>query len=224
MTPIRPSYRLDQSRLRNLHLMERLKRWSQFSISVVVRLRIRVYAMTWEGLKKKITDKYCPLGEIQKLREIELWNLKFCASETEKINKYIRGLPDNIYGNVKSSKPKTLDETIELANDLMDQKLRTYAEKVLAYTNVAYYSDGLYGTAPKGKLGIAEKWREASGIPTPMLSRLKVHGERLPGLFVAVYPARTRRTKSEGKQINGRTIRPKIYPDVFLEDFPVFLR
>ncbi|GJR08625.1 hypothetical protein Tco_0791277 [Tanacetum coccineum] len=29
----------------------------------------------------------------------------------------------------ESSKPKTLDETIELANDLMDQKLRTYAEK-----------------------------------------------------------------------------------------------
>nr|GEX56206.1 hypothetical protein [Tanacetum cinerariifolium] len=39
------------------------------------------------------------------------------------------GLPDNIYGNVKSSKPKTLDETIELANELMDQKLRTYAKR-----------------------------------------------------------------------------------------------
>nr|GFD46521.1 reverse transcriptase domain-containing protein [Tanacetum cinerariifolium] len=39
------------------------------------------------------------------------------------------GLPDNIYGNVKSSKPKTLDETIELANHLMDQKLHTYAER-----------------------------------------------------------------------------------------------
>ncbi|GJT40467.1 putative reverse transcriptase domain-containing protein [Tanacetum coccineum] len=86
------------------------------------------YAMTWEVLKKKMTDKYCPLGEIQKL-DIELWNLKFYANETEKINKYICGLPDNIYGNVKSSKPKTLDETIELANDLMDQKLRTYAER-----------------------------------------------------------------------------------------------
>ncbi|GJW85796.1 reverse transcriptase domain-containing protein [Tanacetum coccineum] len=33
------------------------------------------YAMTWEGLKKKMRDKYCPLGEIHKL-EIELWNLK----------------------------------------------------------------------------------------------------------------------------------------------------
>nr|GFD43993.1 hypothetical protein [Tanacetum cinerariifolium] len=39
------------------------------------------------------------------------------------------GLPDNIYGNVKSSKPRTLDETIELTNDLMDQKLRTYAKR-----------------------------------------------------------------------------------------------
>ncbi|GKC02831.1 hypothetical protein Tco_0994441 [Tanacetum coccineum] len=71
----------------------------------------KAYAMTCEGLKKKMTDKYCPL-------ELTLICTKFCASETEKINKYIRGLPDNIYGNVKSSKPKTLDETIELANEL----------------------------------------------------------------------------------------------------------
>ncbi|GJQ90402.1 putative reverse transcriptase domain-containing protein [Tanacetum coccineum] len=85
------------------------------------------YAMTREGLTKKMTDKYYPLGEIQK--ELTLICTKFCANETEKINKYVRGLPDNIYGNVKYSKPKTLDETIELANDLMDQKLRTYAEK-----------------------------------------------------------------------------------------------
>ncbi|GJW24099.1 putative reverse transcriptase domain-containing protein [Tanacetum coccineum] len=33
------------------------------------------YAMTWEVLKRKMTDKYCPQGEIKKL-EIELWNLK----------------------------------------------------------------------------------------------------------------------------------------------------
>ncbi|GJU61143.1 putative reverse transcriptase domain-containing protein [Tanacetum coccineum] len=89
-------------------------------------------------------------GEIKKL-EIELWNLKvkgddvptyterfqeltlictkFVANETEKIDKYISGLPDNIYGSIKSSRPKTLDETIELANDNMDQKLRTYTER-----------------------------------------------------------------------------------------------
>nr|GEW96929.1 putative reverse transcriptase domain-containing protein [Tanacetum cinerariifolium] len=103
-----------------------------------------------EVLKKKMTDKYCPRGEIKKL-EIELWNLKvkennvpaytkcfqeltiictkFVADETEKIDKYISGLSDNIYRSLKASKPKTLDETIEFANDLMDQKLCTYAER-----------------------------------------------------------------------------------------------
>nr|GEU62804.1 putative reverse transcriptase domain-containing protein [Tanacetum cinerariifolium] len=87
------------------------------------------YAMTWGTLKKKLTDKYCPKDEIKKLK-IELWNLKFLADETKKVDKYISGLPDNIHGNVMSTRPKTLDEAIELANDLMDQKLRTYAERV----------------------------------------------------------------------------------------------
>nr|GFB63764.1 reverse transcriptase domain-containing protein [Tanacetum cinerariifolium] len=107
------------------------------------------YSMNWEVIKKKMTDKYYPQGEIKKL-EIKLWNLKvkennvsvyterfqeltlirtkFVADETEKIDKYVSKLPDNIYGSVKASKPKTLYETIKLANDLMDQKLRTYAE------------------------------------------------------------------------------------------------
>nr|GEZ62532.1 hypothetical protein [Tanacetum cinerariifolium] len=33
------------------------------------------YAMPWAALKRMITDKYCPRGEIQKL-ESEYWNLK----------------------------------------------------------------------------------------------------------------------------------------------------
>ncbi|GJS23277.1 putative reverse transcriptase domain-containing protein [Tanacetum coccineum] len=76
------------------------------------------YAMTWEVLKKKITDKYCPQGEIKKL-EIKLWNLKvkgndvpaytkrfqeltlictkFVANETEKVDKYISGLLTHLW-------------------------------------------------------------------------------------------------------------------------------
>nr|GEZ60871.1 reverse transcriptase [Tanacetum cinerariifolium] len=63
------------------------------------------------------------------IQELTLICTKFIADEIEKIDKYVGGLPDNIYGSVKASKPKTLDETIELANYLMDQKLRTYAER-----------------------------------------------------------------------------------------------
>nr|GFC00909.1 hypothetical protein [Tanacetum cinerariifolium] len=65
----------------------------------------------------------------ERFQELTLICTKFVADETEKINKYVSGLPDNIYGSVKALKPKTLDETIELANDWMDQKLRTYAER-----------------------------------------------------------------------------------------------
>ncbi|GJX34814.1 putative reverse transcriptase domain-containing protein [Tanacetum coccineum] len=65
----------------------------------------------------------------KRFQELILICTKFVANETEKVDKYISGLPDNIYGNVKSARPKMLDETIELANDLMDQKLRTYMEK-----------------------------------------------------------------------------------------------
>nr|GEW05221.1 hypothetical protein [Tanacetum cinerariifolium] len=63
----------------------------------------------------------------QRFQELALMCTKFYADETAKINKYIGGLPDNIHGNVMSTRPKTLDFAIELANDLMDQKLRTYA-------------------------------------------------------------------------------------------------
>nr|GEY01940.1 putative reverse transcriptase domain-containing protein [Tanacetum cinerariifolium] len=80
------------------------------------------YAMTWGTLKKKMTDKYCP-------KELALMCTKFLDDETKKVDKYINGLPDNIHGNVMSTRPKTLDDTIELANDLMDEKLRTYAER-----------------------------------------------------------------------------------------------
>nr|GEV23201.1 hypothetical protein [Tanacetum cinerariifolium] len=84
-----------------------------------------------EVLKKKMTTKYYLQGEIKKL-EIKLWNLKvkgndvpaytehfqeltqictkFVANATEKIDKYIGGLPDNIYGSVKASKPKILNK------------------------------------------------------------------------------------------------------------------
>ncbi|GJT80062.1 putative reverse transcriptase domain-containing protein [Tanacetum coccineum] len=107
--------------------------------------------MTWEVCQVRDDGQVLSQGEIKKTRksscgtlkgqrkdvptyterfqELTLICTKFVANETEKVDKYISGLPDNIYGNVKSVRPKILDEIIELANDLMDQKLRTYAVK-----------------------------------------------------------------------------------------------
>nr|GFC35833.1 hypothetical protein [Tanacetum cinerariifolium] len=68
-------------------------------------------------------------GYTQRFLELALMCIKFLSNEIEKVDKYISGIPDNIHGNVMSARPKTLDFAIELANDLMDQKLRTYAER-----------------------------------------------------------------------------------------------
>nr|GEY89456.1 reverse transcriptase domain-containing protein [Tanacetum cinerariifolium] len=83
------------------------------------------YTMTWTNLRKKMTDKYCPRGEIQKL-EIELWNLK--VKELDKIERYIGGLPDMIHESVMAPKPKTMQDIIEFAAELMDKMISTFAE------------------------------------------------------------------------------------------------
>ncbi|GKE22551.1 putative reverse transcriptase domain-containing protein [Tanacetum coccineum] len=108
------------------------------------------HAMTWAALKKMMTDKYCPRGEIKKI-ETEMWNLKvkgtdvvaysrrfqqlalMCSrmfpEEIDKVEKYIGGLPDMILGSVKASKSKTMQEVIEFTTELMEDKTHAYAER-----------------------------------------------------------------------------------------------
>nr|GEW69345.1 hypothetical protein [Tanacetum cinerariifolium] len=81
------------------------------------------HAMTGATLKKKMTDKYFPRGEIKKI-EAEMWNLKI-----DKIEKYIGGLPDMILGSVKASKSKTMQEVIEFTTELMEDKTKAYVER-----------------------------------------------------------------------------------------------
>ncbi|GJV12916.1 putative reverse transcriptase domain-containing protein [Tanacetum coccineum] len=81
------------------------------------------YALTWTDLKKNMTDKYCPKGEIKKL-EAEMF-----PEESNKIKRYVGGLPDMIHGSVIASKPKTMQEVIEIATELIDKKIRTFAER-----------------------------------------------------------------------------------------------
>ncbi|GJW90045.1 hypothetical protein Tco_0167598 [Tanacetum coccineum] len=97
-------------------------------------------------LKKKMTDKYCPRGEIKKLwnlkvkgtdvigynqhfQELALLCVRMFPEESDKIERYVGGLPDMIYRSVIASKPKTMQEAIEMTTELMDKKIRTFAER-----------------------------------------------------------------------------------------------
>ncbi|GJT89926.1 putative reverse transcriptase domain-containing protein [Tanacetum coccineum] len=89
--------------------METVFRISNCSVTVINDI---AYAMTWTELKKKITDKYCLRTEIKKL-EVEL---KLKVKESDKIEKYVGGLPDMIHGSVVASKPKTMQEATKNGN------------------------------------------------------------------------------------------------------------
>nr|GEW04847.1 reverse transcriptase domain-containing protein [Tanacetum cinerariifolium] len=99
------------------------------------------YALPWKTLMKMMTENYYPRSELKKL-ETELWNLVMKATDIEsytqcfhelillclrmvpdeldKVQKYTSGFPDSIQRSVMASKPKTLQEAIELTRSLMD--------------------------------------------------------------------------------------------------------
>ncbi|GKD92267.1 putative reverse transcriptase domain-containing protein, partial [Tanacetum coccineum] len=108
--------------------------------------------MGWTEMKKLITVEFCPTGELQRM-ENELWNLKvkeynmvaytqrfnklafmyprMVEPESVKVDAYIRGLTDNIKGEVTSSKPTNLNEAVRMAHKLMEQNLQARNERIL---------------------------------------------------------------------------------------------
>nr|GFD24353.1 hypothetical protein [Tanacetum cinerariifolium] len=82
----------------------------------------------WE-LKVKGTDL---ASYTQRFQELALLCGRMFFGESDKVEKYVGGLPDMIYGSVVASKLKTTQEAIEIATELMDKKVRTFAERETA--------------------------------------------------------------------------------------------
>ncbi|GJR82582.1 putative reverse transcriptase domain-containing protein [Tanacetum coccineum] len=111
-----------------------------------------VNQMPWTEMKQLMTAEFCPIEEIQRM-EHELWNLRvkeydivaytqrfnelalMCPRMVEpervKVDAYIRGLTDNIKGEVTSSKPADLNEAVRMAHKLMEQKSQARNERIL---------------------------------------------------------------------------------------------
>ncbi|GJZ24807.1 putative reverse transcriptase domain-containing protein [Tanacetum coccineum] len=109
-----------------------------------------VNQMPWTKMKQLMTNEFYPMEEVQRM-ESELWNLKvkeynvvaytqmfndlalmcprMVEPESVKIDAYIRGLSDNIKGEVTSSKPENLNEVVRMAHKLMEQKLQAKNER-----------------------------------------------------------------------------------------------
>nr|GEY79459.1 hypothetical protein [Tanacetum cinerariifolium]GEY83123.1 hypothetical protein [Tanacetum cinerariifolium] len=102
-------------------------------------------------LKPMMTTEYCLATEIQKMEQ-ELWTLtlkgddieaysnrfhelvlmcpELVPIENKKIEKYIRGFHERIKGNITSSKPATLHDSINMARELVEQSVQGRAARI----------------------------------------------------------------------------------------------
>nr|GEV25686.1 hypothetical protein [Tanacetum cinerariifolium] len=69
--------------------------------------------------------------DMLELLQLALMYDRMFLEESNVVEKYVGGLPDMIHGSVKASKPKTVQEAIEFATELMDKKI-TIAEPTLS--------------------------------------------------------------------------------------------
>nr|GEZ26324.1 putative reverse transcriptase domain-containing protein [Tanacetum cinerariifolium] len=81
--------------------------WNSHNITIGVDA---AYAMKWAGLMKLMTEVMVP-------------------DEEDRVKRFIRGLPNNIQGNVIVANPARLQDAIRIANQLMDKKLQGYAAR-----------------------------------------------------------------------------------------------
>ncbi|GJX62819.1 reverse transcriptase domain-containing protein [Tanacetum coccineum] len=86
----------------------------------------RANKITWTELKRLLTTK--------RFQELAVLCPNMVHNTEKLLEAFIRGLPRSIEGNVTASKPQTLEETINIAQRLMDQNRRQEAVKAYAVT------------------------------------------------------------------------------------------
>ncbi|GJX77534.1 putative reverse transcriptase domain-containing protein [Tanacetum coccineum] len=92
-------------------------------------------ALTWWNSHVKTVKGTDVESYSQRFQELALMCDRMFPEESDEIEKYVGGLPDMIHGSVMASKPKTLQDEIEFATELMDQKNHTLAERRRNLTN-----------------------------------------------------------------------------------------
>ncbi|GJW66298.1 putative reverse transcriptase domain-containing protein [Tanacetum coccineum] len=75
--------------------------------------------------------EYNIVAYTQRFNELALMCPRMVEPERVKVDAYIRGLTDNIKGEVTSSKPANLNEAVRMAHKLMEQKSQARDERIL---------------------------------------------------------------------------------------------
>nr|GFC68255.1 hypothetical protein [Tanacetum cinerariifolium] len=78
-------------------------------------------------MKVMMTEEFCPPEEIQRMEVILCPGM--VPTKQKKVEAYIRGLSENIKGEVTSSEPASLSKAVRMVHTLMEQKVKAKAER-----------------------------------------------------------------------------------------------
>ncbi|GJX08381.1 putative reverse transcriptase domain-containing protein [Tanacetum coccineum] len=84
------------------------------------------YALSWRELLKLMTENNDMATYTKRFQELTMMCTKMFPEEEDWVEKFIRGLHDNIQKNVIAAEPTRLQDAVRIANNLMDQKLKSY--------------------------------------------------------------------------------------------------
>nr|GEW53005.1 putative reverse transcriptase domain-containing protein [Tanacetum cinerariifolium] len=82
-----------------------------------------------QPLNFKGTEGVVGLTYSQRFQELALLCDRMFLEEIDKVERYVGGLPDTIHESVMVTKPKTMQDAIEFATELMDKKINTWAKR-----------------------------------------------------------------------------------------------
>ncbi|GJU59328.1 putative reverse transcriptase domain-containing protein [Tanacetum coccineum] len=117
-----------------------LRRWFEkmemtFGISECAEDKKFCLAEELQRMKNKLWNlkvkKYNMVAYTQRFNELAFMYPRMVEPKTVKIDAYIRGLSNNIKGEVTSSKPTNLNEAVRMAHKLMEQKWQARNERIL---------------------------------------------------------------------------------------------
>ncbi|GKA34898.1 hypothetical protein Tco_0721327 [Tanacetum coccineum] len=123
---------------------------------------------------------------------------------------FIGGLPRSIEGNVTASKPQTLEEAINIAQRLMDQKQRPATEVICLPVTVTCYARG------------RERAINAKSVPKDHQQQSHWKSQHVEGkrkLIRTVLKSVVMENKSDEKRLEDIPVVREV-PEVFPEDLP----
>ncbi|GJT06380.1 hypothetical protein Tco_0840842 [Tanacetum coccineum] len=168
----------------------------------------KLEAELW-NLKVKGTDV---IGYNQRFQELALLCVRMFPEESDKVERYVGGLPDMIHESVVVSKPKTMQEATEMETELMDKKISTFAERQAKNKRKLDNNNQAQQQSPK-RQNVARAYAAGTGErkeyagTLPLCNRCKLHHNGP----CTVKCGNCKKNQNHGNQAEGTEARGMVY-------------